>query len=103
MVDADSLRFLRGQRVRELGEQHGGLNGENTLRKHRQLDAKGSADDGAKQRDYLAVDDVNHRFINTDRKLEDKGTHYLKRRLNTQWWRFLRDAEDSRLCAWSVG
>ena len=39
---------------------------------------KGHVDD-MKSKDYLAVDDVNHRFINTNRKLKEKRTHCLKK------------------------
>lgn len=78
MVNTNPLCFLCGQSVSQLGKQHGGL------KKHTyscKLINSISENDflnktfvnnvkKKKKKEYLSTDDVNHRFIDTNRKLK---------------------------------
>lgn len=62
--------------------------------------------DDMKYKEYLSIDDVNHRFINTNRKLKDKRHQGLKLLyLNKLSAYFLileaKIQRNSRRCVWS--
>lgn len=73
VVDADSLGLLCGQSVRQLRKQHGGLERKQADIKNKiQLNSTSQVhpDGEGGLEKYLAADDVDHRFINTNRELQ---------------------------------
>lgn len=73
MVDADSLSLLCGQSVRQLRKQHGGLECKQVDIKNKIVlnsNSQVHRDREGCVENYLAADDVDDRFINTNRKLQ---------------------------------